>query len=282
MIIGINYADNKFKKAQQLNTWSMYHKGKVDKVIEYGPNDLDPAFVEENKEILNKPRGAGYWLWKPYIIKKTFESLQSGDYLFYCDSGAVILKPVQLLISAMEKAKVNVMCFQLTSHLEERLYSKRDAFVLLNCDGEKYTKTPQRLATYMVIKKESKTNMPNNSIDAEKLLNDYLSFCKDRRIILNEPNVMGLPNYEGFVENRHDQTVWSLLTKKYGIPAFRDPSQWGKNEKLFPESTHKMSEYPVIIDSTRQKKLHTWSKYKLYCIFRKMLYLKHCLLETTK
>lgn len=30
MIIGVNYADKKFEKAQKLNTWSMYHKGLVD------------------------------------------------------------------------------------------------------------------------------------------------------------------------------------------------------------------------------------------------------------
>lgn len=280
MIFGINYADNKFKKAQHLNTWSMYHKGKVDKVIEYGPDDLDPEFVEENKEILSKPRGGGYWLWKPYIIKKTFDSLQYGDYLFYCDAGAVILKPIQLLIDAMEKAKVNVMCFELT--LKERLYSKRDAFVLLDCDSNGYAETPQRLDGYIILKKTSGSNIADNLVDIDELLNDFLCFCKDMRIVSDSANVMGLPNYEGFVENRHDQTVWSLLTKKYGIPAFRDPSQWGKNEKLFPESIQKRSEYPVIIDSTRQKKLHSWSKYKLYCIFRKILKLKPYLLKTTK
>ena len=254
MIIGINYADNKFKKAQRLNTWSMYHKGKVDKVIEYGPDDLDPAFVEENKEILIKPKGGGYWLWKPYIIKRTFDSLQAGDYLFYCDAGAVILKPIQLLIDAMEKANMNVMCFELT--LKERAYSKRDAFVLLDCDSENYTETQQRLATYIILKKTA-FNMPSNFVDVDELLSDYLSWCKDPRIILDGQNVMGLPNYEGFVENRHDQTVWSLLTKKYGIVAFRDPSQWGKNEKLFTESTINISSYPVIIDSIRQKKWGT-------------------------
>lgn len=280
MIIGINYADNKFKKAQQLNTWSMYHKGKVDKVIEYGPDDLDSAFVEENKEILNKPRGAGYWLWKPYILKKTFDSLQSGDYLFYCDAGAVILKPIQLLIDAMEKANMNVMCFQLT--LKERLYSKRDAFVLMDCDSDEYSDTLQRCDGYILLRKADKSNIPNNFVDVGKLIGDFLCFCKDIRIVSDSANVMGSPNYEGFVENRHDQTVWSLLTKKYGIPAFRDPSQWGKNGKLFPESTQKRSEYPIIIDSTRQKKLHNWTKYKLYYVFRKILELKPCLLKTTK
>ena len=264
MIIGINYSDSKFNRVQHLNTWSMYHKGKVDKVIEYGPDDLDTEFVEENKEILSMPRGGGYWLWKPYIIKKTFDSLQAGDYLFYCDAGAVILKPIQFLIDAMEKAKMNVMCFQLP--FKERTYSKRDAFILLDCDTDKYTETPQRLDGYMIIKKTSGSNIADNFVDVDRLLNDFLYFCKDIRIVSDLANVLGLPNYEGFVENRHDQTVWSLLTKKYGIVAFRDPSQWGENEKLFPESTLKISEYPVVIDSVRRNDLDNWSD---YCLFRK-------------
>ncbi len=264
MIVGINYSDNKFKKAQHLNTWSMYHKGKIDKVIEYTPDDLDSEFVKENKEILTQRKGAGYWLWKPYIIKKTFDLLRLDDYLFYCDAGAVILKPVQFLIDAMEKANMNVMCFQLP--FKERAYSKRDAFILLDCDSDEYVDTQQRLGGYIIIKKTNASNMQNNFVDVDKLLSSYLSFCKDPRIILGGENVMGLPNYEGFVENRHDQTVWSLLTKKYGIVAFRDPSQWGKNKNLFPESTQKRSEYPVVIDSVRRNDLDNWSD---YCLLRK-------------
>ena len=36
------------------------------------------------------------------------------------------------------------------------------------------------------------------------------------------PNQLGKENYEGFRENRHDQTVWSLLTKKKNIAPLKD------------------------------------------------------------
>ena len=45
MILGINYANDNFRKAQRLNTKTAYKNG-VDKVIEYRPTDIDEAFKE--------------------------------------------------------------------------------------------------------------------------------------------------------------------------------------------------------------------------------------------
>ena len=150
-IIGINYANEKYKKAQKLNSWSMLHKGKVDKVIEYSPLDLDEGFREKNSSILEATRGNGYWLWKPYIICKTLEKIEYGDYVFYCDSGAVILHNVRLLINSLRKTKQDIMCFSL--ELVEKNYSKRDAFILMDCDDKLFFSTFQRLATYIIVKK---------------------------------------------------------------------------------------------------------------------------------
>ena len=54
-----------------------------------------------------------------------------------------------------------------------------------------------------------KSNISENFV--ERLLN----YSTDKRIITDDPNTLGLPNYQGFIDNRHDQTVLSLLTKKF-------------------------------------------------------------------
>ena len=41
MIVAINYADKNFKNAQKLNTKTAYKYGKVDRVVEYTPDDLN-------------------------------------------------------------------------------------------------------------------------------------------------------------------------------------------------------------------------------------------------
>ena len=66
MIVAINYANLKYKKAQYFNSRTAIHKGKAEKVISYSPKDIDPDFWNNNRKILSKKRGNGYWLWKPY------------------------------------------------------------------------------------------------------------------------------------------------------------------------------------------------------------------------
>ena len=46
-------------------------------------------------------------------------------------------------------------------------------------------------------------------------LQKLIKYSTDKRIITDDPNTLGLPNYPGFRDNRHDQTVLSILFKKY-------------------------------------------------------------------
>ena len=41
---------------------------------------------------LHKKRGYGYWMWKPYLIKKIFNEIEYGDIINYLDMGCHIIK----------------------------------------------------------------------------------------------------------------------------------------------------------------------------------------------
>lgn len=244
MIVAINYSDWKYKKAQKFNSITATQKGKVDKVISYSPKNIDTEFRKKNASILNQDRGNGFWLWKPYIIKKTLDSLQQNDYLIYLDSGAFYMNNVQYLIKVMEKEKQDIMAFELP--FKERHYSKRDVFICMGCDEPRYTDTNQRMATMIIIKKTNR---------AQCFTNEWLQFAQMEDIITDAKNHMGKYNYNGFVDNRHDQSVFSILSKKYKIKAFRDPSQYGRFPKLFWSRKIEVSEdatnYPQIIAEHR-------------------------------
>ena len=45
---------------------------------------------KHNNFILSNPKGFGYWIWKPYIIKKYFDKINDNDILLYLDSGCEI------------------------------------------------------------------------------------------------------------------------------------------------------------------------------------------------
>lgn len=240
MIIAINYADKNFQRAQKLNSKTARQWG-ADKVIEYGPKDIDEAFFRRNREILTSPRGGGYYLWKPYFYRKAYDELGAGDYLVYIDSGAVYVNKIQYLIDCMEQEKMEIMVFSLQRELLEKQYTKRDAFVLMQCDTPQFTDTPQSIGGYVLFKK---------SDFVEQFLAEDLNYAQDERIIAEIANTQGLPNYPEFIAHRHDQSVWSLMVKKYGLKRFRDPSQYGLCNH-YETAVEERSTFPQIIDSHR-------------------------------
>lgn len=240
MVIAVNYADKKFQRAQRLNSKTAKQWG-ADRVIEYGPQDIDEAFRRRNREILDTPRGGGYYLWKPYFYRKAYDELGEGDYLVYIDSGAVYINRIQYLIDCMERENVPLMVFSLERERIEKGNTKRDAFVLTGCDEARYTDTPQSIGGYFVCKKAP---------EVVEYLDEVLRYAQDIRIISDKPNVMGLPNYKEFVDHRHDQSVISLMSKKHGLKRFRDPSQFGMVNR-YEEDVERRSTYPQIVDSHR-------------------------------
>ena len=205
-IVAISYANELFERELLINKKSALEVGKVDKYYSYGPKDIDPIFQEKNKDILSRKRGNGYWLWKPYIILKTFkEKLVEGDYLIYTDAGILYRDSTYKIINFLKEQNAEMWAIQLD--IVEKQYTKRDAFILLGADSPFYTDTNMYMAGIQVYRKSKFT---------EKFLEELLYYSQDKRIVTDEPNVLGKQNYKEFIENRHDQSVFSLLIKKYG------------------------------------------------------------------
>ena len=205
-IIAISYSNERFQRQLQLNKKSAIEVGEVDEYYSYGPNDIDPVFKEKNKDILSRSRGNGYWLWKPYIINKTMiEKLKYGDYLIYTDAAILYMNSTRLIINFMKEHKAKIWGNKLV--LKERAWTKRDALILMDANTPYYYDTNQYMAGIQVYQK---------SKYAIKFIQDLLKYSQDVRIITDDNNVMGKENLPGFRENRHDQTVFSLLLKKYG------------------------------------------------------------------
>lgn len=237
-IILINYSNKFYTRAQKNNTKSAIELGCFKKVISYQPNDIEEQFYRKNKEILSNPRGAGYWLWKPYFIKKTLSLMSDGEYLFYCDSGSRFVTSVDELLKLVKTTNQDIIPFELP--FKESQYTKRDCFILTNTDEEKYYNSQQRLAGFSVWKK---------SEDAVKFVDEWLTLAQDERIITDLENQMNFPNYDDFITHRHDQSLFSLLTKRYNLAAYRDPSQYGN---VFFEMYPK-SKYSQLLFLTRQR-----------------------------
>ena len=211
----INFAHNKYLKAQEYCSQSAKQVG-FDEVISYSFNDIDSEFINKNEKIFNQNRGFGYWIWKPYFISKTLDKINNGDLLVYSDSGSIYQASIQPLIDSINLDKHGVISFELKG-LIEKDYTKKDAFVLMGLDEPEYTDTSQREATYIwLIKNDFTVN----------LISEYLTFAQNENIITDSPN-MFRENYPTFKDHKHDQSIWSLLCKKYNIESHRLISQHG-------------------------------------------------------
>jgi hypothetical protein len=222
----INYANGRYLEAQKYCSHSAKLIG-FDNIISYGVGDIDHEFYNKNRKILESPRGVGYWLWKPYFINKTLQDLNDGDLLVYSDSGSYYISSVEPLIEKIKNEDSGVLSFSLTEI--EKDYTKRDTFILMDLDENEYAVTPQREATFIWLIKNDFT---------VSLVKEYLHYAQNENIISDLPNIHG-QNHTGFIDHRHDQSIWSLLCKKYRIPPHRLISQWGVPHKnIYPNDMY--------------------------------------------
>ena len=76
------------------------------------------------------------------------------------------------------------------------------------------------VASYIIVRK---------STESFSFISEWLTYAQDSRALTDDPNVLGKDNYDGFIDHRHDQSILSLLAKKWKLIRYTDPSQWGEN-----------------------------------------------------
>ena len=209
--IFLSYASGSFVQARDELCQSALAVG-FDEARARGPEHLESVFVEENKDILSQPRGAGYWLWKPQIILQELRTMKEGDVLVYSDAGRYSYYnfksfPHRLANKAQEKGFL--LGPTLGQHGPMSKWVKRDAFVLLEMDRPEIHELPTIQAGWSFW-----TPCP----EAFEFLEKWLSACEDSRILTDMQNTQGLPNLPDFKDHRHDMAVLSLLAYKYKAP----------------------------------------------------------------
>ena len=165
-----------------------------------------PFWDKHGQFIENSHRGYGYWIWKSYIIKKRLEQIQDNDILIYCDSGCELNKcGLERLYEYIDLINTDsngygIISFQM--RYIEFLYTKKRIFDYFNY-SENDKKNKQCSATIIIIKKNK------HSID---IINKWYETCSIYNLInddqINEDNRC--------IDNRHDQSIFSILVNKYG------------------------------------------------------------------
>lgn len=258
MKILLNYADENYRIQRKYNSLSAKYLGNFDKIIETSFEDVEISFRDSNKDIFSIKRGAGLWLWKPYIIFKYLSQLDENDVLCYCDSGALFIRKIDYLIDFMNERHSDILLFD--QPLLEKQFTKRKLYDLFSPKHE----SNQLLGGYMLLRKTDKTI---------SFIKEWLDMCCDINCLYDDGKGI---EYEDYVAHREDQAILSLLAHRYGIPSYREPSQYGKRPweymgkgRYYRCLEHKESTFPQILISCR--KWHPL-KYILFEIIKNILY----------
>jgi hypothetical protein len=162
-------------------------------------SDLDIDFVSKYSNILSQKRGYGYCLWKPYIILNELSKIKEDEILVYIDATD---HPEKLFFDViLEHFESNNYLF-LNRGFNHGQWTKRDTFVLMNCDSPEYYNHVQLEAGVVCLK-----NTDYNQI----LIKEWFNYCTNENILTELPNISNLPNINDFREHRYDQSILTNL-----------------------------------------------------------------------
>lgn len=204
----------------------------IDEVHFYTEKDFDPAFKKEFHPTRHL-RGYGYWKWKPYFVKTMLDRVNWDDIIIWSDVGNVFnidgeqrFKEYVDLIQANE---TGILYFRQEGNIE-KWWTKGDLFKFFNVyDNPRFTDSSQAWAGCFMLRK---TPLSQQMVDRwyDIHMNHY-DLTTDKR--------SQAPNLPGFRENRHDQSVFSLLVKSYNsielssTEVYADSRGW-EAQKAFP------------------------------------------------
>lgn len=168
----------------------------------YSAQDL-PA--DYRRYAARHPRGFGYWMWKPLIIRRTLDLMADGDVMLYADGRSGMAepgKPIPWFDAFVADPSLDVAAWQ-QPHLEAHWTSQDLLSALAPGEAGSIAATGQYSAGLHAWRAGDRSR---------KFAADWLGFMtRHPHLCRDEPSA--LPNHPDFRENRHDQSVFSLLLK---------------------------------------------------------------------
>jgi hypothetical protein len=177
------------------------------KVFTMSPKNLDQSFVDKNKTILSNKLGAGFWIWKPYIIINVLKQLPSDDTLIYMDSDCIFLENPVLL---EQHCRINQVSLY-SSPLPAKVWTKRECFRMVGEDTPKYHDSCLTAAGINVWR--------NNELSFQ-ILDEWLKFAQNPKLSTRDP---GIDNFPEFKRHSTDQSILTNLAIKYNITRILRP-----------------------------------------------------------
>ena len=226
-----------------------------DEVKIYDERALNNQFYNRFKsKLVLGSRGFGYWCWKPQIILQLLNEMKENDLLQYSDIGCHLnpngIDRLNYYFNMTDVSKTAVFAFKSVApkyplvydqrkllDLVEYKWTKGDLFDYFNIrNNTNITHTQSYGATNLFLKKCTK------SIN---FIQEWLEVIYSNFSLIDNSQ-SNSPNFPGFVEHRHDQSILSILCKKYNVSFASSYEYWyPKAQNPYKPDWKSLNSFPI-------------------------------------
>jgi hypothetical protein len=260
----IFFGDDGFKYKKQLLKKEAELTGWFDEIIIHSPETISD-FLNEHRDFVSKnKRGYGYWIWKPYIILRLLEQINKEDTITYIDCGASILdhkkNKFDEYLNLLNNTDHPIIAFgELFNDPDysEKHFQKMKILKRFNLDDdEEFLNSGQVESGIFICKK---TNFTINFFQEwlDLLLEDNYCLVDDKD---------DLEQLDCFIENRHDQSIFSILCKLRKVTILDLSESYG-NGPFFSSRTTDEGPREFAPDWCRKQSDYDISKHKSWKMY---------------
>ena len=234
----ITYGNNVFEKAKTrlVNQAKNFYPFKT--INSYGPEDLPTEFAHQFKNILNMKRGGGYWIWRPIILKQKLDEINENEFLIYLDAGCHLnnngINRFNEYIDLLDKSEFGAMSFQMSGNKgpggleKEKYWTTMEIFNYFKVNPDSNIGNSGQYLGGILILKKNKHLMD--------LLDLFIKSLYDNSMMFTDHYNNNMKQHPEFKENRHEQSVFSIIRKLHGSVVIDGDESWivpfGKGESL--------------------------------------------------
>ena len=213
--------------------------GWFDETIFCDDSCIDENFLDANHHIFAQHRGHGFWIWKPYIVNKILHQMRADDILVYADVGCEINfetgeKRFKEYLELVTNSPTGMIGMKLGSENNEFKYTKGSLRNYIGLD-DVHWQAAQLVGGIQILRKCA------HSI---QFANDWLRLATFGNGKFIDDSTSDVPNHPEFKDNRHDQSIQSVLKKKMGFLEIPD--------ETYPPEEQRKNGSPILASRVRE------------------------------
>jgi hypothetical protein len=225
-----------------------------DDIFIFSEKDLPGSFSKKFKGKLTMgTRGYGYWVWKPQILLNVLSQIKDGDIIQYTDAGCHLnlngVKRLKQYFALAQNSKNGILAFQ-----------AGNPFSIPNVDNRIFPLLPDKhwikgdLLDYFHVRNDAEL-LDSPTIGAGvifirkcpesiAIIREWLDIIEyDFSLVDDSPSLSS--NLPGFIEHRHDQAIFSILCKKYGVTKLSAYEYWYPSKRGKKADWSVLANYPI-------------------------------------